>query len=392
MKASLLDVTWHSGGRSCRLRRRRRWERCRRAAAGQAMHHCEAVSFSQMMCAPVARRGRVYAGASGRPSMTPVRSMDAGEHVRALSRPRTRQGGQAVHGQGSVLTSQDNDDRPGQRGQAVHRQGSVLASKDHRGRTGELHGASYLAPRMGAVVDRSDPGAGADTDEHKPHRDLAHQRVSAGQSACASHSRGRSVRPEDRAQQRALEAGGGDHGQHQRQAGALHLQLASELSAAGADLEMAAQIPAAGGRPTKNGQLLAHGLAVDLACLAVVHEVRPGLEDERLDARGGTVEDLADLGVAEVSELEEHKRGALLLGQRAHVGHEVTQVLPAPDDLVQPFGVSWLVDSTSVQVRDLAAGAEHRQAPVTGHGIQPRAQVNGFGRVDDLAMRPGEHL
>ena len=91
-------------------------------------------------------------------------------------------------------------------------------------------------------------------------------------------------------------------------------------------LEVAAQRTAAQGAAARDRELLADRGARGRAGVALGHQLGPGLEDEGLDLGGGDADRLADLGLGEPAELEQHERGALVLGQAAEVGDELAQV------------------------------------------------------------------
>ena len=68
------------------------------------------------------------------------------------------------------------------------------------------------------------------------------------------------------------------------------------------------------------GDLLADCSARGLAGLATLQESRSCLKNQSLHLRCLTVEHLGDLDVAEVADLGEHERRALLLREVVHVG------------------------------------------------------------------------
>ena len=88
------------------------------------------------------------------------------------------------------------------------------------------------------------------------------------------------------AHRRCLEARGRDDRQQEREGLALLARGVAERAAAVAGAHVPAQRAAQERAAAQRRELLAHDVAVGVACLALVHERRPGLEDECLDLLG----------------------------------------------------------------------------------------------------------
>ena len=98
-----------------------------------------------------------------------------------------------------------------------------------------------------------------------------------------------------------------------------------------------------------------------------------GLENEGLDLVATDSEHARDLLVRLVAEFEQHKRGALIGGQPLNVLDDLAQLLSAREQARGTIDRG-TVSAHPVAVRNLAAGAQLRQAAVARDRVQPRPQ------------------
>ena len=132
---------------------------------------------------------------------------------------------------------------------------------------------------------------------------------------------------------------------------------------------MAAQRSAAQDAAACDLELFTDLLARGAARVALGDQRRARLKDERLDLAGGTSDRRCDLRMAQIAQLEEHERLALVVGQPPEVGHELPQLSTPPDVGGEPIDAELeLVD----RHRRLTAGRKHRAAAVARDREQPR--------------------
>ncbi len=108
-----------------------------------------------------------------------------------------------------------------------------------------------------------------------------------------------------------------------------------------------------------------------LASLAVAQQGLASLKDERLDLLPSHAEHGCDLGMRLIAQLEQHERGALVVGQPLDVFDHFPQLLS------QLNATGWAVDARMVRYRRVVtvgrftARAQLRQAPVARNRVQP---------------------
>jgi hypothetical protein len=198
--------------------------------------------------------------------------------------------------------------------------------------------------------------------------------------------RGRSclaaARAEYRVEDRAPEPECRAHGEQQTQGAPLDAQLVTELLAAGAIAQVAAQRGVTPHAPAKDGELLTDLFTRRLASGAAGDQRGAGLEHERLHLRRRAHEDLRDLLVRDVAELSEHERGALIVRESRDVGQGDAQVLSGCQLCRQ------MVGGQLGDLRDgmLAACAQHGEAAVPGYGIEPRTQARRRLAAQEVAV------
>ena len=104
---------------------------------------------------------------------------------------------------------------------------------------------------------------------------------------------------------------------------------------------------------------------------------------------GGHPITAGDLRMAEIAQLEQHQRAALVLGQPGEVGDQLAQVGAAPDVLGQ--AVVRRLELVGGD-RGVAARGQQRAAAVAGDREQPRPHGVGRPAVAQRAMRAQERL
>ena len=169
---------------------------------------------------------------------------------------------------------------------------------------------------------------------------------------------------------------------------ALAIDLLAEVAAAGAFVQVPAQVGAPERAAVKIRELLANLRAVGLARSAAGHQRLAGLEHECLYLFLGDPEHISDLLVAERVHLRQDERRALLIRQAPQVGDEVTEILTALHLRSEPLGgrlvelAEWL----------LAPGAQHRVTPVARDREQPGAQMDRLVRGREVVVGRQERV
>jgi hypothetical protein len=100
-----------------------------------------------------------------------------------------------------------------------------------------------------------------------------------------------------------------------------------EVAAAGAQVQMPAQRPTAQFPAARRRELFANVMAGCTARVAVGDQGAARLVDERLDLARRTPHDRGDRLMAEIFELHQQQRAALILRQAADGGEEFAQIL-----------------------------------------------------------------
>ena len=178
--------------------------------------------------------------------------------------------------------------------------------------------------------------------------------------------------------------------------------LLAERAAARALAQVAVQRRAPQRAAAEVRELLADLLARRLTRRPARDQRGAGLEHERLHLLPRDVEHRGDLVVRDGAELGEHQRGPLVLGQRRDVAEQLADVL-APLRLGRQVLGGRRVELVE---RQLAAGAQHREAAVARDRVEPRPEldlrsaahevaVGGHERVLDRVLRlvgRGQHV
>jgi len=131
--------------------------------------------------------------------------------------------------------------------------------------------------------------------------------------------------------------------------------------------------PAAGDFPAGVRQELADLRTGALAGAASAVQPLAGLENEGLDLVATNSELGRDLLVRPAAQFEQDKRDALVSRQPLDVVHDRAQLLLAREQARGTIDCG-TVGAHPVALRDLPAGAQLRQTPVAGDGVQPRPQ------------------
>jgi hypothetical protein len=240
----------------------------------------------------------------------------------------------------------------------------------------------------------ADGGSRAGTRQRQPQQQLGgYEALGPARGPEAGTAGEAAMRADGRAQGRRLQAGGGDRRKHECERVALAPDPDRELLTSRTGAQVAPQGPPEQCRAASACQLGTNLLTIQFACHALVHERGPSLKDERLDLLGLAAQHLGDLYVREVTQLEEHERGALAIWKRRQPRHQLAQFLSLPDDVCEALGRGGEgLDSILVQARALPTGAEHRYAAVAPDRVQPRAQFDLLARRDEIAMGCDESL
>ena len=102
------------------------------------------------------------------------------------------------------------------------------------------------------------------------------------------------------------------------------------------------------------------------------HERLARLEDERLHLFRADAEHSSDFFVWVIAELKEHERGALISRQPLDVLQHFAQLLAALNLVCYPLEER-SVCRHFVDIGDIAAGAQLRQAAIASDRVKPRA-------------------
>ena len=196
----------------------------------------------------------------------------------------------------------------------------------------------------------------------------------AARPRCRGGARGRGRPAQRAAHRRGLEARSRDDRQQERQRLALLARRVAEGAAAVALANVAAQRAAQERAAAQRRELLADDVAVGVACVALVHERRPGLEDECLDLLWAAADDRCDLVAAEIAEAREQQCRTLILGKLLEVTEQLAQVATALDAVGKPLRRR--LEDGVVDVGVLAAGADDGQAAVARDLEEPWLDVD----------------
>jgi hypothetical protein len=174
-------------------------------------------------------------------------------------------------------------------------------------------------------ADRRDYGDGGKTLRNRRSGDRL-AGTAAGEAGEAGCPPAMSATPE------AVEQGhGGDRRERRRYGSEValsHVDQRLELAAAGAILQMGAQLPPAQPSAVLGRQRTAYRVTRHVAAFRHLVKGCAGLEDELLCGGGGRTERRSDLAVVETAQLAHHKRGPLPVVQLPEVGYELSQALP----------------------------------------------------------------
>jgi hypothetical protein len=237
----------------------------------------------------------------------------------------------------------------------------------HGRRPGRADGAG--GRRSGAAGDpTAADSAGRERAARGDGRAAAGARATQGDGATAAAA-------EREAEHRGLQADGGHQRKDGRERGALATDLALEVRAARAAIDVAARDTAPGDATGVGGELLADLDAWGRTRVAGAHQRLARLEDERLDLLTSHPEHGSDLRMRLVAELEEHQRGALVVGEALQLVDQLAQVGAELDLRRHPLeGADVGHQPVGGDLRALRA--QGREAAVASDRVEPRAQID----------------
>ena len=250
--------------------------------------------------------------------------------------------------------------------------------------------ATLAAPAVPIAPAAAAPARACDsTTAHPAGREHAAGRDRGPAARARAAQRDGAAAADREAQDRGLQADGRHHGQDGRERGALVANLALELRAAGAAVDVPAG-HAAPRDPARDGRELFADLdARSRARLTRAHQRLPGLEHERLDLLAAHPEHLGDLRMGLVAELEEDERRALVLGQALQLVDELTQVGPELNLGRHPLdGAGLGRQPVGGDLRALRP--QGREAAIARDRVQPGAQLDVARTAAQSPIRRGE--